>query len=180
MNKLMKVFNILVTGYKYQSFYQLDDASLVLQQLDDKQYSSPRVLCILGKSYYDAGDYFSARIFYKHAFVSSPWFCEGIPYYSTSLWYLERAQELNLLAYKMKHNKSHLYEAYIVAGNWAKCARGANEASEWFDKAVKLDPARSYGHALLGYEEWEKGNSLGAKEHFVHSMIANKRSYHGW
>lgn len=80
----------------------------------------------------------------------------------------------------MKDNRSHLFEAYIAAGNWTKCSKGGNEATQWFHKAVKLDPARSYGHALLGYEEWEKGNSLGAKQHFAQSMITNKRSYIGW
>lgn len=80
----------------------------------------------------------------------------------------------------MKDNRTHLYEAYIAAGNWTKCATSSNEATQWFQKAVQLDPARSYAHALLGYEEWEKGNSLGAKQHFAKSMIANKRSYIGW
>jgi tetratricopeptide (TPR) repeat protein len=91
-----------------------------------------------------------------------------------------KEKELNLLAFKMKDNRSHLFEAYIAAGNWTKCVKGGNEATQWFQKAVKLDPARSYGHALLGYEEWEKGNSLGAKQHFAQSMITNKRSYIGW
>lgn len=80
----------------------------------------------------------------------------------------------------MKNNRSHLFEAYIAAGNWIKCVTGSNEATQWFQKAVNLDPTRSYAHALLGYEEWEKGNSLGAKQHFARSMIANKRSYIGW
>lgn len=80
----------------------------------------------------------------------------------------------------MKDNISHLYEAYIAAGNWSKCATGSYEATQWFQKAVRLDPKRSYAHALLGYEEWEKGNCLGAKQHFAKSMVANKRSYIGW
>lgn len=80
----------------------------------------------------------------------------------------------------MKHNRSHLFEAYIAAGNWTKCVKGGNEAALWFQKAVSLAPTRSYGHALLGYEEWEKGNSLGAKQHFSKSINTNKRSYIGW
>ncbi|KAF1807300.1 hypothetical protein V8B55DRAFT_1464414 [Mucor lusitanicus] len=180
MNRIMKVLCILANGYLRQSFYNCEKAALELQQLDDHQYNSARVLCILGKAYYDAGDYTSARAFFKQAFVIAPWFCECVPIYSTCLWYLEKEKELNLLAFKMKDNKSHLFEAYVAAGNWAKCVKGGNEATQWFQKAVNLDPSRSYGHALLGYEEWEKGNSLGAKQHFSKSMIANKRSYIGW
>ncbi|KAI8641660.1 hypothetical protein BD408DRAFT_444096 [Parasitella parasitica] len=180
MNKIMRVLCILANGYMRQSFYDCENAALELQQLDDQQYNSARVLCILGKAYYDAGDYTSARAFFKQSFVIAPWFCECVPIYSTCLWYLEKEKELNLLAFKMKDNRSHLFEAYVAAGNWAKCVKGGNEATQWFQKAVKLDPSRSYGHALLGYEEWEKGNSLGAKQHFSKSMIANKRSYIGW
>lgn len=80
----------------------------------------------------------------------------------------------------MRDNRSHLYESYIAAGNWAKCALGSNEASQWFRKAVKSDPKRSYAHSLLGHEELEKGNSLGAKQFFAKSITTNKRSYIGW
>jgi tetratricopeptide (TPR) repeat protein len=180
MNKVVKVLGILASGYLHQSFYHCETAALELQKLDDQQYNSPRVLCILGKAYYDAGDHHSARILYRHAFSIAPWYCEGTTYYSTCLWYLEQEQELNILAYVLKDNRSHLFEAYIAAGNWTKCAKGGNEATRWFEKAVKLDPSQSYGHALLGYEEQERGNSLEAKKHFSKSMIVNKRSYIGW
>ncbi|KAI9472202.1 MAG: hypothetical protein EXX96DRAFT_642715 [Benjaminiella poitrasii] len=180
MNKVLKVLCILANGYFYQSFHHCEKAVLELQKLDDKQYNSPRVLGVLGISYYDAGDYISARAFFRQSFLISPWYCEYIPIYSTCLWYLEKEEELNLLAFKMKENRCHQFEAYIAAGNWAKCVKGGNEAVQWFQKAVDLDPSRSYGHALLGYEEWEKGNSLGAKKHFANSMITDKRSYLGW
>ncbi|KAG2227113.1 hypothetical protein INT45_003843 [Circinella minor] len=180
MNKTIGVLRILANGYMYHSFYRCREAALVLQQLDDSQYETARVLCLLGKAYYDASDYQNARVFFRRAFWLAPWFCDGVPIYSTCLWYLENELELNLLAYKMKQNRSHCYEAYIAAGNWSKCAKGGNEASKWFQKAVEYDPSRSYGHALLGYEEWEKGNCLGAKLHFANCMVANKRSYLGW
>ncbi|KAI7904030.1 uncharacterized protein BX663DRAFT_506150 [Cokeromyces recurvatus] len=180
MNKVIKALCILANGYFYQSFHHCEKAALELQKLDDRQYNSPRVLGILGIAYYDAGDYLSARAFFRQAFLISPWYCDYIPIYSTCLWYLEKEEELNLLAFKMKENRSHQFEAYIAAGNWAKCVKGGNEAVQWFQKAVDLDPSRSYGHALLGYEEWEKGNSLGAKKHFANSMITDKRSYLGW
>lgn len=180
MNKVMSVLRTFARGYMYHSFYHCREAALSLQKLDDRQYDTPRILCILGKAYYDAGDYESARIFFCRSFYIAPWYCEGIPIYSTCLWYLEREKELNLLAYHMKDNQSHQYEAFVAAGNWSKCAKGGNEPSKWFQKAVDLDPSRSYGHALLGYEEWEKGNCLGAKLHFSNCMVANKRSYLGW
>ncbi|KAI8142454.1 hypothetical protein BJV82DRAFT_516862 [Fennellomyces sp. T-0311] len=180
MNRTIGVLRTLANGYMYHSFYRCREAALALQKLDDAQYDTARVLCILGKAYYDAGDYQSARVFFRRAFCLAPWFCDGVPIYSTCLWYLENELELNLLAYKMKQNRSHRYEAYIAAGNWSKCAKGGNEASKWFQKAVEYDPSRSYGHALLGYEEWEKGNCLGAKLHFANCMVANKRSYLGW
>lgn len=63
MNKVLRVLCIIANGYLYQSFYYCEKAALELQKLDDRQYNSPRVLCILGKAYYDAGDYQSVSHF---------------------------------------------------------------------------------------------------------------------
>ncbi|RCI06406.1 hypothetical protein CU098_000882, partial [Rhizopus stolonifer] len=182
MNAVLKVLRILANGYYCQSIYRCKEAALTLQKLDDKQYSSARVLNILGNAYYHAGDYESSRYFFRHAFSIAPWYCESVPLYSTCLWYLgsQKERELNVLTFVMKNNRSHLFEAYIVAGNWNKLAGKSNEALQWFQKAVDLDASQFYGHTLLGYEEWEKQSFLQAKEHFAKSLIANKRSYMAW
>ncbi|KAI7894620.1 uncharacterized protein EV154DRAFT_438092 [Mucor mucedo] len=180
MNKVLDLLSIIVSGYVYQSLYQCGRAALELQKLDDRQYNTARVLCILGKSYYDASDYKTAVPFFRQAFMIAPWFCDGVPEYSTCLCYLEMEKELNLLAYQMRGNKSHIYEYYITAANWSKCAINSNEAAEWFQKAIKYDPNRAYAYALLGYEENEKNNFLGAKQMFAKSIGANKRSYIAW
>lgn len=57
MNKVMKMLCIIASGYLHQSFYHCEKAALELQKLDDNQYNSARVLCILGKAYYDASDF---------------------------------------------------------------------------------------------------------------------------
>ncbi|EIE88634.1 hypothetical protein RO3G_13345 [Rhizopus delemar RA 99-880] len=180
INRVIELLSIVATGYLYQSFYKCKEAALELQQLDDNQYNSARVLCIIGKAYYDVGEYESARIFFRQAFCIAPWYCDYAAFYSTTLWYLQNEDELNLLAYKMKDNKCHLYEAYIVAGNWTKCVRDGIESSYWFRKAISVNPTHYYAHALMGYEEWEHECYLNAKRHFATSMAANRRSYIGW
>ncbi|CAO3618315.1 unnamed protein product [Cunninghamella echinulata] len=180
MNKVVQVLKILASAYMHQTSYHCREAAMELQKLDDNQYDTAWVLCVLGQAYYDAADYPIARIFFHRAFTIAPWCCQGVPAYSTCLWYLDYEDELNLLAYKMNDNYTHQYEAYIAAGNWTKCSRRSNETVKWFQKAVALDPRRYYGHTLLGYEEWEKGNHLGAKQHFAQAMMANKRAYLGW
>ncbi|KAI8364947.1 hypothetical protein BD560DRAFT_333011 [Blakeslea trispora] len=180
MNKVIKTLRILANGYYCASIYRCKEAAATLQKLDNKQYDSPRVLCILGTAYYHANDRDSARRFFRHAFSIAPWFCESVPLYSTCLWYLEMQSELTVLTFIMRHNKSHLHEAYIAAGNWDKLAGNSNEALQWFQKAVNEDPTQSYGHALLGYEEWERQSFLQAKEHFSRSLITNRRSYMAW
>ncbi|OBZ83747.1 Cell division cycle protein 27 [Choanephora cucurbitarum] len=180
MNKVLKVLRILANGYYCASIYRCKEAALTLQKLDTKQYDSARVLCILGTAYYHANDHDSARYFFRHAFSIAPWFCESVPLYSTCLWYLEKQKELNVLTFVMRHNKSHLFEAYIVAGNWNKLAGKSNEALHWFKKATEQDSTQFYGHTLLGYEEWEKHSFLQAKEHFSKALMANRRSYMAW
>lgn len=61
MNKVMKVLCIIASGYLHQSFHHCEKAALELQKLDDNQYNSARVLCILGKAYYDASDFKSVN-----------------------------------------------------------------------------------------------------------------------
>ncbi|KAI8334963.1 hypothetical protein BC941DRAFT_430791 [Chlamydoabsidia padenii] len=180
MNKVIRTLRILAMGYFYQSSYYCRETALELQKLDRSQYDTAPVLCLMGQAYYDAGDHQLARVFYRRSFAIAPWYCTGVPIYSTCLWYLEKKQELGLLARVMKDNYCHRYEACIAAGNWTKCSNRGNESIRWFQKAVDLDPSRSYGHALLGYEEWEKDNCLGAKQHFSQCIITDKRSYFGW
>ncbi|KAI9282759.1 hypothetical protein BY458DRAFT_531135 [Sporodiniella umbellata] len=181
MNKIVKLLRIMAKGYFYKSSYYGEKAIVELKQLDARQYETAWILSILGKAYYDTSDYEPARLFFKRSFYIAPWYCEYIPYYSTCLWYLQKESELNVLAYLMKHNPCHLYEAYIVAGNWAKCVKDpGNDATYWFKKAANIQPGEFYVHALLGYEDSERENYLGAKMHFTKSMNSNRRSYIGW
>ncbi|KAI9019546.1 hypothetical protein CLU79DRAFT_757748 [Phycomyces nitens] len=180
MNRVLGVIRILAEAHAHQASYRCRELAFSLQSLDDQQYESPRVLCLLGNSFYNFADYENARIFFRHAFAIAPWFCESLPVYSTCLLYLENEIELNLLAYDVKHNISHKYEAYVVAGNWAKCARGTEEAFKMYRKAVEANPRRSYGYNLLGCEEADSKNWLNAKTQFMKCILANKRSFVGW
>ncbi|KAI8886960.1 TPR-like protein [Backusella circina FSU 941] len=180
MNTILILFHSLANAYMYQSLNECGETTLQLMKLDNGQYSTPWVVSMIGKAYYNSGDYNTASLLFDYNFVRAPWYCETIPFYTTSLWYLEKKYELNLVAYKMKQNKCHRYEAYIAAGNWTKLVGRANETIDWFKKAVEHDPSRYYGYALLGYEELEKEDYLAAKEYFMSCMVANKRSYLGW
>ncbi|KAI7870159.1 hypothetical protein BDF14DRAFT_1775163 [Spinellus fusiger] len=180
MNQVLYVVRIIAEAYQHQSSYHCKETVLALHQLDDYQYESARVLCILGTVFYNDADYENAVMFFRHAFVLEPWFCEGIPIYSTCLWYLDKVSELNLLAYDIKANANHQYEAYIAAGNWAKCARTTVEARQMFNEAVSIDPSKSYAYYLLGHEEAGMGNWYKAGRHFGECMIKDRQSYHGW
>lgn len=123
--------------------------------------------------------YCKARLYFKHAFVIAPWFCNEASAYSTCLWYLDLSTELNILVYKLRHNPCHQYEAYIAAGNWSKMNE-YNSATQWFKKAIELDPSRSYAYMLIGYENIDRGDCLNAKSYFAKCMVTNKRCYRGW
>lgn len=62
MNKVMKLLRIMANGYLYQSFYYCEQTVLELHQLDNSQYDTPSVLCILGRVYYDTSDYETVSI----------------------------------------------------------------------------------------------------------------------
>lgn len=123
--------------------------------------------------------YYKARLYFKRAFLIAPWFCNEASTYSTCLWYLDLSTELNILAYKLRHNPCHQYEAYIATGNWSKMNE-YNSAMQYFKKAIESDPSRSYAYMLAGYENIDRGNCLNAKSYFAKCMVANKRCYRGW
>ncbi|KAI8584254.1 hypothetical protein K450DRAFT_218898 [Umbelopsis ramanniana AG] len=180
INKVIGILRVLATGYLHAANYQCRETSLVLQQLDDQQYETAWVQCAMGKAYYDAGDYPTAERLFSRAFLLWPWYCDAVPYHSTCLWYMQKELELNLLASKMQDNKSHQYEAFIAAGNWASHARSSKEAIYWYQRAADSDPSRSYAHALLGQEEWEREEFLVAMTHFRQCISSDRRSYTGW
>jgi hypothetical protein len=62
MNRVMRLLRIIANGHLYQTFYYCEKAALELQKLDDCQYNSPHVLCLLGRAYYDASDYKCVRL----------------------------------------------------------------------------------------------------------------------
>ncbi|CAO3697154.1 unnamed protein product [Rhizopus stolonifer] len=180
MNRVMKLLRVMASGYLFQSLYYDADSVTELKQLNTSQYESARVLCLLGKAYYNAGEYHSAWLFFRRSFYIAPWFCDYATYYSTCLWYLQYSGELNLLAYTIKDNQFYRYESYIVAGNWEKCTNHGSGALHWFKKAAEEKPDDYYAHALLGFEESEREQYIAAMQNFKKSIITNKRSYIGW
>ncbi|KAI8970465.1 hypothetical protein BDF20DRAFT_891462 [Mycotypha africana] len=181
MNQVIKLLRIIANGYLYQSFYHPRRAALELQQLDDNQYGSPRILSIIGKALHDSTDFKNAKLFFKHAFAVAPWFFDYAPVYSTCLWYLQQDKELDIVAYCIKDNPCHQYESNIVAGNWSKCSKDTEkEALEWFKKAVSVKPTDNYGYYLLGHEYLLLGDNLNALRNFANSLRLNKRSSISW
>lgn len=59
MNRVMKLLRVMASGYLFQSLYYDADSVTELKQLNTSQYESARVLCLLGKAYYNAGEYHS-------------------------------------------------------------------------------------------------------------------------
>jgi hypothetical protein len=57
MNKIIRILRIFGMGYFYQSSYYCRETALELQKLDQAQYDTAPVLCLLGQAYYDAGDH---------------------------------------------------------------------------------------------------------------------------
>lgn len=57
MNKIIRILRIFGMGYFYQSSYYCRETALELQKLEQAQYDTAPVLCLLGQAYYDAGDH---------------------------------------------------------------------------------------------------------------------------
>lgn len=92
---------------------------------------------------------------------------------------MELSTELNVLVYKVSRNPCHQYEAYIAAGNWGR-TNSDSSAIKYFQKAIQVDPSKSYAYMLAGYEKLDSDHCLDAKFYFAKCMSANKRCYRAW
>jgi hypothetical protein len=57
MNTILDLFRLLADAYMYQSLNECRETTLQLMKLDDGQYSTPWVVSMIGKAYYNSGDY---------------------------------------------------------------------------------------------------------------------------
>lgn len=72
MNKVIYVLKTLASAYMYQSSYYCREAAMELQKLDNNQYDTAWVLCILGQAYYDSADYPIVSLFiYKYMYIQN-------------------------------------------------------------------------------------------------------------
>ncbi|CAN8005409.1 unnamed protein product, partial [Ixodes hexagonus] len=184
---LMELLQDLGRAQLYLGQYRVKQAIETLQDLPPHQYTTGWVLAALGRAYFELGEYDKAVRVFEELRTLEPYRLEGLEYYSTCLWHLQREVHLSALAQELMDLDKNAatastspFTTCAVAGNCFSLQREHETAVKFLQRAVQVDPDFTYAYTLLGYElvsveEVDKGLAS-----FRNAILVDPRHYNAW
>ncbi|RYG57434.1 hypothetical protein EON66_00385, partial [archaeon] len=121
-----------------------------------------------------------ARLMFAHLQRTAPEHRSGLDVYSTVLWQLKLAQELQALALDASAQDARSPQTHcIIANNHSVSGKHA-QAIAYLKSAVQLYPTYVYAHTLAGHEYLALGELEKAESHFSLAVRHDRRHYNGW
>ncbi|KAJ3306747.1 anaphase-promoting complex subunit cdc27 [Kappamyces sp. JEL0829] len=153
-----------------------------------KQYETSLVLTLAAKAHFELHQYQqSADLFKQIRQVRlDPYRMEGMDYYGTCLWHLNRKVELNSLGKELeeidKQSPQTWYasggaDSRCVVGNYYSLMQEHDSAIQAFRKAVQIDPLFTYAHTLMGHEYLSNEDLEAAAKSFKAAVQSHHRHY---
>ncbi|KAH8040614.1 hypothetical protein HPB51_011929 [Rhipicephalus microplus] len=190
---LMQLLQDLGKARLYLGQYKCRQAIETLEALPPHQYSTGWVLAALGRAHFELGEYDKASIDYDHNADCSnavrvfetlrslePHRLQGLEYYSTALWHLQREVGLSALAQDMMELDKTAPETCCAAGNCFSLQREHETAVRFLQRAVQADPDFVYAYTLLGHELASMEEMEPALSAFRNALLVNPRHYNAW
>lgn len=177
---LMQLLQDLGKARLYLGQYQCRQAIEALEALPHHQYSTGWVLAALGKAHFELGEYDKAAQAFEQLRASEPHRLQGLEYYSTALWHLQREVALSALAQDMMELDKTAPETCCAAGNCFSLQREHETAVRFLQRAVQADPDFVYAYTLLGHELSAMEEMEQALSAFRNAMLVDPRHYNAW
>lgn len=177
---LMQLLQELGKARLYLGQYQCRQAIEALEALPHHQYSTGWVLAALGKAHFELGEYDKAAQAFELLRASEPHRLQGLEYYSTALWHLQREVALSALAQDMMELDKTAPETCCAAGNCFSLQREHETAVRFLQRAVQADPDFVYAYTLLGHELSAMEEMEQALSAFRNAMLVDPRHYNAW
>ncbi|XP_048237693.1 cell division cycle protein 27 homolog [Haliotis cracherodii] len=180
---LAGILNLLqALGKAYLSLSQYDcrKAAEQFSDLPEHQYNTGWVLSQLGRAFFEGAIYQKAEKIFQELRRLEPYHMEGLEYYSTTLWHLQREVELSTLAQELTELDKNSPEAWCATGNCFSLQKEHDVAIKFFQRATQVDPTFAYAYTLLGHEYVFTEELDKALTYFRNAIRADPRHYNAW
>lgn len=180
LESLTKILRDFGYGYLNLAQYECSKAVYYFESLPLSHYQTSFVLSAVGKALFELHDYHKAEKVYLQLRQLHPYHLEGLEYYSTVLWHLQREISLSSLAQELTEHDKLAPETWCVVGNCFSLHKEHDAAIKFFQRATQINPNFVYAYNLLGHEyflieEMEKGLSC-----FRKAIFLDPRHYNAW
>ena len=177
---LLNLLKQLGHAYKQLCQYNCREAIKLFENLCPSHSNSNLVLGLLGKCYFELGEYKRSVQYFEEVREKDPYRLEMMEYYSTALWQLGSEVSLSSLAQDLQKIDKQSPVTWCATGNCFSHQKEHENAIKFFQRAVQVDPNFAYAYTLLGHEyvlieELEKALSC-----FRNAVRIDNRHYNAW
>lgn len=177
---LMQLFKELGKAQWYLGHYMCREAIDVLSELPPQHYSTGWVLTTLARSHFELAEYNQAIGLFEEVRRVEPWRLQGMEYYSTALWHLQREVSLSALAQELTAFEGGCPQTWCAAGNCFSLQKEHETAIKFLQRAVQVEPDFAYAHTLLGHEYVMTEEMDKAMTCFRNAIRMDPRHYNAW
>lgn len=177
---LMQLFQDLGKAYLHLAQYDCRLAIEAFSKLSKKHYNTGWVLVNLGKAHFELAEYKQAAHFFASVRKLEPHRMEGMEYYSTTLWHLQREVVLSSLARELTDFEKSSPQAWCAVGNCFSLQKEHDTAIKFFQRAVQVNPRFAYAYTLLGHEYVLTEEMDKAMACFRNALRIDSKHYNAW
>ncbi|UXI15001.1 protein transport protein Sec61 subunit beta [Sarcoptes scabiei] len=179
-NGLMELIEKFAKAFKFLAEYRCQEAIECLNQLPKNHYKTGLVLSMIGRCYFEMGSYEESIEYFKSCRRLEPYRLDGLEFYSTALWHLQRELELSCLSQELIQYDRFAPQTWCVAGNCFSLQKDHEISIKFLKRAIQVDPNFSYAYTLLGHELISADELDNAMSCFNNATRIDPRHYNAW
>lgn len=177
---LMQLFQEMGKAQLYLAHYCCRKAIDILSSLPPQHYETGWVLTTLGKAHFELAEYNQAISYFEEVRRLEPHRLQGMEYYSTALWHLQKEVALSTLAQELTDFDIKSPQTWCAAGNCFSLQKEHETAIKYLQRAVQVDENFAYAYTLLGHEYVMTEEMDKAMTCFRNAIRIDPRHYNAW
>lgn len=177
---LMMLLQEMGKAQLYLGHYYCKKALEVLNSLPPQHFETGWVLTTMGKAHFELAEYNQAIALFEEVRRLEPHRLQGMEYYSTALWHLQKEVALSTLAQELTDFDIKSPQTWCAAGNCFSLQKEHETAIKYLQRAVQVDENFSYAYTLLGHEYVMTEEMDKAMTCFRNAIRIDPRHYNAW
>ncbi|XP_054717235.1 cell division cycle protein 27 homolog [Uloborus diversus] len=149
---LMQLLQEMGKAQYYLSQYRCKEAIEILNSLPPRHFDTGWVLTTSGRAHFELAEYSEAISMFEEVRRLEPHRIQGMEYYSTALWHLQKEVPLSALAQELTEFDIKSPQTWCAAGNCFSLQKEHETAIKYLQRAVQVDDSFAYAYTLLGHE----------------------------